>query len=271
MDHIAAIHPRDRAHLVCLALLLVRSPARWLSRASPSRLPRPRQADSGDAPDAGPGAAPKGKRPSFDFTGLDLTGKLRTPQLLYFLERANEELERGRPRAALVHPRDGALGRGGARCERTCPGARARDRPPAVGAALLVHLAAGGHGRLSSPRPAAGHPRRQPSGRPSSTPTSGLPDNFAILRPGTRGYVLTLGTSMRGRLRLDGQERDVADFVAAAAAAPRRSPARSARRRSAAGDWGVIDLDGDRRTTSSSSSSSSRTRRCRRRSGCWAR
>ena len=30
----------------------------------------------------------------FDFTGLDLNGRLRTPQLLYFLERASEELER---------------------------------------------------------------------------------------------------------------------------------------------------------------------------------
>lgn len=31
---------------------------------------------------------------NFDFTGLDLNGRMRTPQLLYFLERANEELER---------------------------------------------------------------------------------------------------------------------------------------------------------------------------------
>lgn len=30
----------------------------------------------------------------FDFTGIDLSGRLHTPQLLYFLERANEELER---------------------------------------------------------------------------------------------------------------------------------------------------------------------------------
>lgn len=31
---------------------------------------------------------------NFDFNGLDLNGRMRTPQLLYFLERANEELER---------------------------------------------------------------------------------------------------------------------------------------------------------------------------------
>ncbi|RMH44684.1 MAG: hypothetical protein D6689_01775 [Deltaproteobacteria bacterium] len=30
----------------------------------------------------------------FDFTGLQLGGRLRSPQLLYFLDRATEELER---------------------------------------------------------------------------------------------------------------------------------------------------------------------------------
>lgn len=29
----------------------------------------------------------------FDFTGLDLAGRLRTPQLIYFLDRAAQELE----------------------------------------------------------------------------------------------------------------------------------------------------------------------------------
>lgn len=37
---------------------------------------------------------PEGKAKNFDFTALDLNGRMRTPQLLYFLERANEELER---------------------------------------------------------------------------------------------------------------------------------------------------------------------------------
>jgi hypothetical protein len=36
----------------------------------------------------------KPKEKSFDFNNLQLNGQLRTPQLLYFLERANEELER---------------------------------------------------------------------------------------------------------------------------------------------------------------------------------
>ena len=35
-----------------------------------------------------------GKPKTFDFTALDLNGRMRSPQLLYFLERANEELER---------------------------------------------------------------------------------------------------------------------------------------------------------------------------------
>ena len=39
-----------------------------------------------------PTGTPKVK--NFDFNALDLAGRMRTPQLLYFLERANEELER---------------------------------------------------------------------------------------------------------------------------------------------------------------------------------
>ena len=39
------------------------------------------------------GGKDKGPK-TFDFTALDLNGRMRSPQLLYFLERANEELER---------------------------------------------------------------------------------------------------------------------------------------------------------------------------------
>lgn len=50
---------------------------------------------AGGAKDGAGAAAPKGGKPKvFDFTGIDLAGRLHTPQLLYFLERANEELER---------------------------------------------------------------------------------------------------------------------------------------------------------------------------------
>lgn len=48
-----------------------------------------------DAPASrGGDKAGKPKEKNFDFNNLQLNGQLRTPQLLYFLERANEELER---------------------------------------------------------------------------------------------------------------------------------------------------------------------------------
>jgi hypothetical protein len=47
--------------------------------------------DKGDKKTAKDG---KNKVKDFNFNGLDLNGRNRTPQLLYFLERANEELER---------------------------------------------------------------------------------------------------------------------------------------------------------------------------------
>ncbi len=55
-------------------------------------------ADKGDS-SGGSGSGKKGgkdKVKNFDFNALDLNGRMRTPQLLYFLERANEELERAR-------------------------------------------------------------------------------------------------------------------------------------------------------------------------------
>ncbi|HUJ59430.1 MAG TPA: hypothetical protein VLX92_13085 [Kofleriaceae bacterium] len=66
---------------------------------------QPRKADKADKTDKGGGGGsdPKAdakvtkKEPrtkNFNFDGLDLNGRNRTPQLLYFLERANEELER---------------------------------------------------------------------------------------------------------------------------------------------------------------------------------
>jgi len=50
-------------------------------------------AKSGDKA-AAPASDKKPKEKTFDFNNLQLNGQLRTPQLLYFLERANEELER---------------------------------------------------------------------------------------------------------------------------------------------------------------------------------
>jgi hypothetical protein len=71
-------------------------------KATPAKPDAPKpEAAKPDAPRGEPakgeggGEAPKGGKPKvFDFTGIDLAGRLHTPQLLYFLERANEELER---------------------------------------------------------------------------------------------------------------------------------------------------------------------------------
>ena len=68
---------------------------------TPAPTPGPKPAGGGEveptgtpAPTTGGEAAGKGKAKVFDFTGLDINGRLRTPQLLYFLDRASEELER---------------------------------------------------------------------------------------------------------------------------------------------------------------------------------
>jgi hypothetical protein len=55
--------------------------------------PRPAAAKPADKPSDKP-SDKKTKEKNFDFDNLKLNGQLRTPQLLYFLERANEELER---------------------------------------------------------------------------------------------------------------------------------------------------------------------------------
>ncbi|MDB4953130.1 MAG: hypothetical protein JWO36_699 [Myxococcales bacterium] len=45
------------------------------------------------------------------------------------------------------------------------------------------------------------------------TPDIGLPDEFAIVRPGKRGYLLALGEKMRGTVCFAGVEHDVATLV----------------------------------------------------------
>ena len=54
-------------------------------------------ADKGDKPTKGAKGEKGGKAkppPTLDFSGIQFEGQLRTPQLLYFLDRASEELER---------------------------------------------------------------------------------------------------------------------------------------------------------------------------------
>jgi len=47
-----------------------------------------------ESPDRDNQGKKKGKQTVFDFTGLQLDGSVRMPQLLYFLDRAQQELER---------------------------------------------------------------------------------------------------------------------------------------------------------------------------------
>ena len=69
-----------------------------------------------------------------------------------------------------------------------------------------------------------------------TVPDLGLPPAFAIVRPGQRGYLLTLGAAMRGTICVDGSERDVAELVAA-------SGDGFAALAIGDRDWGVIELD----------------------------
>jgi len=57
-------------------------------------VPAEPKADKGDPKSDKKLPAKKQEPKTFDFNALDLNGRMRTPQLLYFLERANEELER---------------------------------------------------------------------------------------------------------------------------------------------------------------------------------
>lgn len=71
-------------------------------------------------------------------------------------------------------------------------------------------------------------------------PEIGLPAKFAIVRPGNRGYLLTLGERMRGTICINGEQKDVAEFVRRGdgeGGGGFRATAISGR------DWGVIDLD----------------------------
>jgi hypothetical protein len=88
------------AFLVCaLALpsLATAQPKRGAPKKAPPAASAPVAAPA-DAPADAPKAKESGgkdkKEKTFDFTGVNLNGQNRTPQLLYFLERANEELER---------------------------------------------------------------------------------------------------------------------------------------------------------------------------------
>jgi len=68
------------------------------------------------------------------------------------------------------------------------------------------------------------------------TPQLGLPEGFAIVRPGSRGHVLTLGGEMRGTVCVGGVEHDVAQLVREGEAGFHATAIGGL-------DWGVIELD----------------------------
>ncbi|HET9987207.1 MAG TPA: hypothetical protein VFQ65_01775, partial [Kofleriaceae bacterium] len=68
------------------------------------------------------------------------------------------------------------------------------------------------------------------------TPELGLPSEYAIVRPGRRGHVLTLGGAMRGTVCVGGIEHDVATLIATSEAGFHATAIGGV-------DWGVIELD----------------------------
>ncbi len=80
------------------------------------------------------------------------------------------------------------------------------------------------------------------SGKPTFiVPDIGLPPGFAIVRPGNRGYLLTLGERMRGTICIDGQQKDVRDFVQRGGDGDGQGGFRATP--ISGRDWGVVDLD----------------------------
>jgi hypothetical protein len=81
-----------RPHLILiLALAVAAAPS--VADAQPKGKKQQPQKDKGGS-DGSDAKKKEDKEKRFDFTGINFEGRLRTPQLLYFLDRASEELER---------------------------------------------------------------------------------------------------------------------------------------------------------------------------------
>ena len=81
------------AFFVCALVAPAAAQPKKGTPATPSPAPAA-PADTKAKDNAAAKSTGKEKVKNFDFNALDLNGRMRTPQLLYFLERANEELER---------------------------------------------------------------------------------------------------------------------------------------------------------------------------------
>lgn len=80
--------------LMCAFSLPAAAQPKGKAGAAKADAPARADRDKSGAPGATGASDKKPKEKNFDFNNLQLNGQLRTPQLLYFLERANEELER---------------------------------------------------------------------------------------------------------------------------------------------------------------------------------
>lgn len=80
-------------YLTTFLVLLAFAVPTWVGTADAQNKRRSKSSSS----QKGKSKSPKGgkaKEQKIVFDGLDLDGQMRTPQLLYFLDRANEELKR---------------------------------------------------------------------------------------------------------------------------------------------------------------------------------
>ncbi|HEY1554306.1 MAG TPA: hypothetical protein VGF94_05695 [Kofleriaceae bacterium] len=80
--------------LVCASVLPAFAQPHHGKDKTPATAPADKDKDADKGATATEGKKKSPKEKTFDFNALDLNGRTRTPQLLYFLERANEELER---------------------------------------------------------------------------------------------------------------------------------------------------------------------------------
>jgi len=90
-------HETLAGRLARVALILCLAAAPQLADAQPKGKKQQQNKDKGGSDGSAQGSDKKKKdekEKRFDFTGINFEGRLRTPQLLYFLDRASEELER---------------------------------------------------------------------------------------------------------------------------------------------------------------------------------
>lgn len=93
-SHPVVARPQTFAFVIATLALALAAPAGAQPGKKGNKKDSPDGGGASEKVDKGGGGKDKGEPKRFDFTGLQFEGRLRTPQLLYFLDRAAEELER---------------------------------------------------------------------------------------------------------------------------------------------------------------------------------